>query len=1551
MANLGHNAMQDQMAQLQAEAAADDAAFDANAGRVTVAEHADIQPGAVDNTAGRDAQAEQDEEDAEDLEERREQNAADMEVYKTMTPEEVFTKFDTDGSGYIDFDEYKAMLPQLGIKMTEAKARKYYNLADTDGSGEVDFEEFRVAMYAVDPNSGNTSGFAPNSLLTPLDAFEMFDEDGSGHIDEDEFFFVLQYLGLKVSDQKQDVLFQKYDEDGSGTMDYEEFKQCWLKTCKVFEELVNRDIKPPQFATRAELERMLEKEVNKEEDAEALAIAEAKQFKAWQAVLKDKKEHYFKAKRRVMVELRNALDTAGQVYCFGEGTFGQFTADVARSMSTKNGPFMGFDEVYDMWKGRLFPEESFLYKVGLEERVKEWDPDAEEDKLEIGKNLSVDDPRAEILKSPFKECHCITNTATLWARRVVQVKITDSVAMALTELGDLYTWGGMDHWWHEVEVDAAWQNQWRGETTPRSTMLLTTNDKTEPEEIIDGIPEDEDEVLADKLKAVLIYYGRWQPPPLPSERLTYYKDVLFVKIPYPELLLTAEVRGVRVENKTKMELLHILFDCICLEKDVLGERTHKQIREFETDILDLRKKKRKNLAKKIVTECQEMWEPLLQMQAEKRAEDEMQAKKEKEAAEIAIEQNYQKYRVNIQNSRLDATAQYSARGNSLQIALGGITERGGALQTPRAHAHVVHLDCGAHHTALVHQNGQLYTWGFGASGRLGHDMGQGGDPRGDAQKPVVVQALMGRPVVRVACGYNHTAALTIDGKMYVWGSGSTGKLGLGSITGEEECYSSVPTPVIIGKSLRVRSIGCGSAHTGAITDRGELFMWGCGNGGRLGLGPGLLGTQYTPKHIQGFEGQKVASVSCGNSHTLVTTVIKEVYRGEGTARVKVKVGGDCYQAGPQNVCGKFCPSFVLVPGLADLSIACISAGFNHSAVTTTSGEIFCWGNNYTGCCGALPHVRFCYEPHNIRCVYERPVNIALGRNAQMSSVYNGRGAYLAVDGNLDGDMEEFCCSTQSESQPWFEIDLGEFAIIQTVKLWNRNDEPVDPAFDRDMFRERLFPCYLILSQVPLPQNRKVGSHQEAGSAVASGRTNLQACLDISKSRMKLTKIQRCSTWHVPNNTMARYIRVQLEGFTYMHFSQLEVFGTMGINKPVGRASSVCAGKNVTIACVRPLSDPKDVDRAYRRAVKVDAHNAHILRQFETFALEYDKYGTGENIKRCLVCKGGELCEVCTMNLKFKTELDVMPLGIGGRRPTFDQCYDYLVNCPKPPLDYVKPVRHERSGFSDFKESMFGIKHELTHVEEPKKHAHEETKEGEAGENGQEAHGNAASGQGGKVAPEGVPFIRPDGSILNRGFEYLPIPETTNPTIWTKTKADWRPSFVGKSFYCCCQLCCVAELLEGDGCGSACPVKCCFTLCRITECYECAYGCAGHYFTWCRLRCLHRSPPWLFYICPCLCCAGDVFGKPRDTKIVGYGSEEPKCMCFHCTWVRCCCIEPTCCGTLEVLDMNGKFVPITQAGGSAPESQQMDRGVDAKSSKNRKKSSSVGRKVSADITKL
>ena len=39
-------------------------------------------------------------------------------------PEEVFKQFDTDGSGLIDFDEFRAMLPQLGINISMPKVRR-----------------------------------------------------------------------------------------------------------------------------------------------------------------------------------------------------------------------------------------------------------------------------------------------------------------------------------------------------------------------------------------------------------------------------------------------------------------------------------------------------------------------------------------------------------------------------------------------------------------------------------------------------------------------------------------------------------------------------------------------------------------------------------------------------------------------------------------------------------------------------------------------------------------------------------------------------------------------------------------------------------------------------------------------------------------------------------------------------------------------------------------------------------------------------------------------------------------------------------------------------------------------------------------------------------------------------------------------------------------------------------------------------------------------------------------------------------------------------------
>mmetsp|Transcript_59310 Transcript_59310/g.69356 ORF Transcript_59310/g.69356 Transcript_59310/m.69356 type:complete len:111 (+) Transcript_59310:152-484(+) len=100
---------------------------------------------------------------------------ADMRNIKS-DPREIFDKCDVDRSGSITFDEFKAMLPQLKIQMTEPKMLKYFHQCDMDKSGKINFDEFKVVFFTCDPE-GNHVGFTPNTLLMPHDAFEMFGQD------------------------------------------------------------------------------------------------------------------------------------------------------------------------------------------------------------------------------------------------------------------------------------------------------------------------------------------------------------------------------------------------------------------------------------------------------------------------------------------------------------------------------------------------------------------------------------------------------------------------------------------------------------------------------------------------------------------------------------------------------------------------------------------------------------------------------------------------------------------------------------------------------------------------------------------------------------------------------------------------------------------------------------------------------------------------------------------------------------------------------------------------------------------------------------------------------------------------------------------------------------------------------------------------------------------------------------------------------------------------------------------------------------------------------
>lgn len=83
----------------------------------------------------------------------------------------------------------------------------------------------------------------------------------------------------------------------------------------------------------------------------------------------------------------------------------------------------------------------------------------------------------------------------------------------------------------------------------------------------------------------------------------------------------------------------------------------------------------------------------------------------------------------------------------------------------------------------------------------------------------------------------HSAVVTGDGRLFIWGSGKTGRLGLDS-----DATQTAPTQVVgqlaelRRQGIRVKSVSCGYDHSACITQDGRVVIWGRGSRGQLGLG-------------------------------------------------------------------------------------------------------------------------------------------------------------------------------------------------------------------------------------------------------------------------------------------------------------------------------------------------------------------------------------------------------------------------------------------------------------------------------------------------------------------------------------------------------------------------------------------------------------------------------------------------------------------------------------------------------------------------------------------
>uniref|UniRef100_A0A8D0GZU0 Regulator of chromosome condensation 1 n=1 Tax=Sphenodon punctatus TaxID=8508 RepID=A0A8D0GZU0_SPHPU len=153
---------------------------------------------------------------------------------------------------------------------------------------------------------------------------------------------------------------------------------------------------------------------------------------------------------------------------------------------------------------------------------------------------------------------------------------------------------------------------------------------------------------------------------------------------------------------------------------------------------------------------------------------------------------------------------------------------------------IIQAEAGGVHTVCLSVTGKIYTFGCNDEGALGRDT----SAEGSEANPGLVD--LQENVVQVSAGDSHTAALTDDGHVFIWGTfrDNSGVIGLlAPMKG-----STVPVQLQLdGPIIKIAS---GSDHLVMLSAEGDLYTCGCGEQGQLGRVPSFFANRGGRKVLQ-----------------------------------------------------------------------------------------------------------------------------------------------------------------------------------------------------------------------------------------------------------------------------------------------------------------------------------------------------------------------------------------------------------------------------------------------------------------------------------------------------------------------------------------------------------------------------------------------------------------------------------------------------------------------------------------------------------------------------
>ncbi|GMG17609.1 unnamed protein product [Phytophthora fragariaefolia] len=309
------------------------------------------------------------------------------------------------------------------------------------------------------------------------------------------------------------------------------------------------------------------------------------------------------------------------------------------------------------------------------------------------------------------------------------------------------------------------------------------------------------------------------------------------------------------------------------------------------------------------------------------------------------------------------------------------------------------------HSAAVSQDGQLFSWGVGIALGRGTLRSASTPQRVDlppveiTRDGVTTTMPTTTTVHSVSCGSGYCVALMRDGQAFSWGKWSDGRLGLGQIPiiartsrrhgggavrKQFQSFQLTPRQIRhvysagaraslnnVGEEALFAKIACGDAHCIGLTRTGDLVTWGRGNNGQQGRGDAsdtlvpttVLQDKGTKKWCDvaagenwcmalSNDGQVWTWGACGGAvlghglygsekNALLAETILQRHQRHLSQRKQSTMP-------PMLPCLKWMtPQVVPCFASSDIRICRISAGAQHAAAISHTGDLYMWGEGYS----------------------------------------------------------------------------------------------------------------------------------------------------------------------------------------------------------------------------------------------------------------------------------------------------------------------------------------------------------------------------------------------------------------------------------------------------------------------------------------------------------------------------------------------------------------------------------------------------------------------------